>query len=122
MSDWCPLCVRFKPADLKAIRLAAHREGIEPTIWIREVVLSRVAAVLNGEKVQALKFDTAHTSDASHSQLCVRFADRDYTQVRRAAMKDAKALPSSWVRAVAVQRAVGLAVRRTPPKGIGVTR
>jgi uncharacterized protein (DUF1778 family) len=96
-----PVCVRFKRKDARLIRAAAAREGEIVTVWIREAVLMRIDLLEDGAAPTPLRFETA---GGEGDPMSVRFRADQLRRVTRAASRDQQHL-SSWVRAVAVDRA-----------------
>ena len=94
-----PLCIRFRPQDLEAVRLAAAKQGEAATVWIREVVMLRVVAIEEELDVPKLKFEKAGTLT---EPISIRFRPAEYRRAARAATQEGCPL-SLWARATALE-------------------
>lgn len=97
-----PICIRFKRRDLTLVRQAAAKDGEIVTVWIREAVQFRLSQIDLAATLSPLRFETA---GGDGEPVSVRFLKKvDFLRATRAATQDQQHL-SSWVRAVAVDRA-----------------
>jgi uncharacterized protein (DUF1778 family) len=94
---WAPLCLRFKPGDLKRIKAAAKKAKTSCSMWIRTLTRDRARLILTDRPRLVLTFTTpgARQSD----QVCVRFSPDEMTDIQQAAEKEGS-LSSPWIRAV----------------------
>lgn len=94
-----PLCIRFRPQDLEAVRIAAAKQMTGGTIFIREAVMMRVVAIEEELDLPKLTF----ASDGTLSEpISVRFRPSDYRRAARAATREGVPL-SLWARAISIE-------------------
>jgi len=99
-SSETPLCIRFKRGDLDRVKVAAARDGVLRSVWIREAALDRAEQIVGGMEVEKLEYETA---GGVGEQVCIRFRPHDFERIQRAATRE-RALPSPWIRAVVMYR------------------
>jgi hypothetical protein len=93
--------VRFRTSDVPKIDRAASKDGMLRAVWIREAALARAVTKTGAPLPKS-------TANGEGEPLTVRFAERDYTRIVRAAEREGM-LVSSWIRGAALARLNGAA-------------
>jgi len=94
-----PLCLRFRAQDLEAVRAAAAKNAEACTVFIREVVMTRVVAIESEIDVPKLMYGKNGVVSESIS---IRFRPAEYKRAARVAARDGVPF-SLWGRAVVLE-------------------
>lgn len=94
-----PLCLRFRPQDLAAVRTAAAAASEAATVMLREIVMLRVTAIEDEIDVPKLTYEKTGTLS---EPISVRFRPAEYRRAARAAAREG-VMFSLWARAVVLE-------------------
>jgi len=94
-----PLCIRFRPQDLEAVRTAAAKSMEAATVFLREVIMLRAVASEDELELPKLKYEKTGTLS---EPISIRFRPAEYRRAARAATREGVPF-SLWARAVALE-------------------
>lgn len=94
-----PLCIRFRPQDLEALRLVAAKQGEGATVFLRELVMMRVVSIESDLSVPRLRYTSNGVVGAPIS---IRFRPPEYKRAARIAAQEGVPF-GLWARAVALE-------------------
>jgi hypothetical protein len=94
-----PLCLRFRAQDLEAVRAVAAKSAEACTVFLREVIMTRVVAIESELDVPKLTYGKNGVVSESIS---IRFRPAEYKRAARVAARDGVPF-SLWGRAVVLE-------------------
>jgi hypothetical protein len=94
-----PLCLRFRTQDLEAARTVAAKSAEAVTVFLREIIMTRVVSIESEISVPKLAYGKTGTVNESIS---IRFRPAEYRRAARVAARDGVPF-SLWGRAVVLE-------------------
>jgi hypothetical protein len=94
-----PLCLRFRSQDLELVRAVAAKASEAATVFLREVIMTRVVAIESEIDVPKLTYGKNGVVSESIS---IRFRPAEYKRAARVAARDGVPF-SLWGRAVVLE-------------------